>query len=212
MDFHELRRELITVGLRRENVAPDPISQFRDWYETMVAALQPDMVPMTLATADATGRPTARLLLLKEFDDRGFVFYTNYRSRKARELAENPRACMVFFWPELDRQVRIEGTTERISAEESDAYFASRPRGSQIGAWASDQSAILSGRDELETAVAAAEQRYQGVDVPRPDWWGGYRLIPETVEFWQGRPDRLHDRLEYVRQPDGGWLLRRLAP
>jgi pyridoxamine 5'-phosphate oxidase len=166
---------------------------------------------MVRATSTADGWPSARVVLLKDLTEEGFVFYTNYEGRKGKELADNPRAALVFYWPELERQVRVEGTVERISAAESDAYFATRARGSQLGASVSRQSAVVSGRGELEARLRELEARYAGREVPRPDFWGGFRVRPLAVEFWQGRPNRLHDRLRY-RRVDGGWVLERLEP
>jgi pyridoxamine 5'-phosphate oxidase len=171
-----------------------------------------DLNAMTLATADKQGRPSARVVLLKALDQRGFVFYTNYNSRKGRELAENPEAALTFYWPHLERQVCVAGTVSRVSPEESDAYFKSRPRGSQIAAWASDQSAVLENREGLQRRWDSIENQFQGKDVPRPPHWGGYVLSPSRLEFWQGRPSRLHDRFCYTRQPGGGWTLERLSP
>ena len=170
-----------------------------------------DTAPAALATADASGRPSVRMVLLRGADDRGFVFHTNYTSRKARDLAENPRAALCIHWHALEEQIRVEGTIERLSDAESDAYFASRPRGSQLGAWASRQSAALPTRETLEEEYRATERRFEGQAVPRPPFWGGYRLVPDMIEFWFGRPDRLHDRLVYTRQGDG-WSIRRLYP
>ncbi len=166
---------------------------------------------MTLATATKDGRPSARIVLLKDFDDRGFVFFTNYESRKAKELAENPRACLVAYWLPVKRQVRIEGFVEQISETESEAYFQTRPLGSRIAAWASNQSEVVENRDELEQRYADLSERY-GEDVPRPPHWGGYRIDPEVIEFWQGRDNRLHDRLRYRLQADGTWVIERLGP
>jgi pyridoxamine 5'-phosphate oxidase len=167
---------------------------------------------MTLATAAIDGRPSARMVLLRGHDERGFVFYTNYRSRKARELESNPWAALVFYWATLDRQVRIEGRVERTSPQESDEYFASRPKGSQLGAWVSAQSEIILSRSVLDSRMSKLEAQYENAKVPRPSHWGGFRLIPEAIEFWQGRPNRLHDRLRYRRLPQGGWVIERLAP
>ena len=164
------------------------------------------------ATASPDGRPSVRIVLLKGIDDRGLRFFTNYGSRKGRELEENPRAAVTIHWATMHRVVRAEGPVERLSAEESDAYFASRGRGSQLGAWASRQGTPILSRDVLETALADASERYPGEDVPRPDYWGGYRLVPDAVELWQGRPNRLHDREHFLREPDGSWRAERLSP
>ena len=197
-------------------VAPDPFRQFERWFDEAVKAEVPEPNAMTLATADAAGRPSARVVLLKGFDDRGFVFFTNYASRKGRELAARRDAALLFFWPELERQVRIEGTVAKVDALESTAYFASRPRGARLGAWASPQSETIDGRGVLEALFAAAEARYANVgnDIPRPPHWGGYRLAPSMLEFWQGRQSRLHDRIRYRRNPKNaqGWIIDRLAP
>jgi pyridoxamine 5'-phosphate oxidase len=193
------------------NVADDPIAQFRVWFAAALAAGIPDANGMTLATADAEGRPHARIVLLKEVDDRGFVFYTNYESDKGRELAGNPRAALAFWWQPLHRQVRVEGTVERVTAAESDAYFQVRPPGSRIGAIASPQSRPLANREELERAVAELERRYPDGDPPRPAHWGGYRVVPDRVELWQGQQSRLHDRVVYTRDGDA-WHRHRVAP
>jgi pyridoxamine 5'-phosphate oxidase len=167
---------------------------------------------MTLATATPLGRPSARMVLLRGADERGFSFFTNYESRKARELEANPYAALVFFWHELERQVRIEGRVERVSPDESDRYFHSRPRGARIGAWASPQSQVIAGREVLESRYSESENRHPDETIPRPANWGGYRLIPDSIEFWQGRPNRLHDRLRYTLRPGRSWLIERLAP
>jgi pyridoxamine 5'-phosphate oxidase len=171
-----------------------------------------DMNAMTLATADRQGRPSARVVLLKGLDERGFIFYTNYDSRKGRELEENPEAALVFYWPGQERQVCVAGRVVRLPALESQAYFRTRPRGSRIGAWASDQSAVVKDREELEQKWEKFETQYPGEDVPCPPNWGGYVLAPSRLEFWQGRPNRLHDRFRYTRQPDKSWLIERLSP
>lgn len=211
MNVSDVRREYGAAGLSEEDLAGDPIAQLRVWLDQARQVYPEEFTSMTLATADREGRPSARVVLLKGLDERGLVFYTNYDSRKGRELAENPRACLVFYWAMLDRQVRIEGTVERTSREESEAYFISRPLGSRLGAWASPQSRTIAGRDELERRLREVEERF-GEEVPLPASWGGYRVRPETVEFWQGRPSRLHDRLRYSLQPGGGWRVERLAP
>ncbi|MDI3339999.1 MAG: pyridoxamine 5'-phosphate oxidase [Sphaerobacter sp.] len=207
-----LRKEAMAPGLHEADLAPDPVVQFNRWLTEALARDIPEPNAMTLATATRDGIPAARVVLLRGFDERGFVFYTNYESQKGRELAENPRAALVFHWPALGRQVRITGTVERVSPEESDAYFRSRPHGSQLGAWASQQSAVIPSREVLEARLQEVEQRFASDEVPRPPFWGGYRVAPATIEFWQSRPNRLHDRLRYVRQPDGTWRIERLSP
>ena len=205
-----MRREYIREALAEADVDADPVVQFGRWFEqaTQAGLLEPSA--MTLATATPDGRPSARMVLLRGFDQRGFCFYTNYESRKAAELAANPRAALVFWWGELERQVRIEGTVERTSRAESEAYFASRPPGSQLSAAASPQSRVID-RGTLERRVAELATSLPDGEVPLPDFWGGYRLTPEVVEFWQGRPNRLHDRLRYRRAGDA-WVIERLAP
>jgi pyridoxamine 5'-phosphate oxidase len=188
----------------------NPVTEFLNAVER-AHAHQVDTAPVALATADASGRPSVRMVLLRGIDERGFVFFTNYGSRKGQELDGNPQASLCFYWPTLDEQIRVEGTIERLSEEESDAYFASRPRGSQLGAWASAQSRVLPSRESLEQEYRATEARFGDQPVPRPPFWGGYRLKPSQVEFWYGRPDRLHDRLLYTRD-GGGWRIERLYP
>ena len=202
----------MTTGLDEKTINPDPIKQFQIWFEDAIAAKLPLPEAMTLATATRDGRPSARMVLLKQVDHDGFVFFTNYRSSKARDLAENPNASLVFFWPQLEKQVRIEGVVSKTSAAESRQYFATRPHGSQIGAWASPQSEVITGREILEQRQAELEEVYRDREVPWPEHWGGYCLKPERIEFWKGRPDRLHDRILYVRQADGAWSIQRLAP
>ena len=198
-------------ALNKSNADRDPIKQFAKWYHEATAFGIAETDAMTLATATKDGRPSARIVLLKDFDDRGFVFFTNYESRKAKELAENPRACLVAYWLPVKRQVRIEGFVEQISETESEAYFQTRPLGSRIGAWASNQSEVVENRDSLAQRYADLSERY-GEDVPRPPHWGGYRIDPEVIEFWQGRDNRLHDRLRYRLQADGTWVIERLGP
>lgn len=199
-------------ALIKAEVDRNPIKQFAKWYDDAFAAGIPEAHAMTLATAGKDARPSARIVLLKGFDDLGFVFYTNYNSRKARELTENPRACLVAYWPlPLKRQVRIAGTVEKVSEQESDEYFQTRPLGSKLGAWASNQSEAVESRDTLEQRYAELAERF-GESVPRPPHWGGYRIRPETIEFWQGRENRLHDRLRYRIQQDGSWKIERLEP
>ena len=190
----------------------DPIAQFQRWFADAVAAAFPLPESMSLSTITSEGKPTARMVLLKKVDAQGFVFFTNYRSAKARELAANPNASLVFFWPQLERQVRVEGVVSKTSAAESREYFATRPRGSQIGAWASPQSDVIPGREVLEQRRAELEELYRDREIPWPEHWGGYCLKPERIEFWKGRRDRLHDRILYVRQSDGSWTIQRLAP
>ncbi len=211
-DVANMRREYMTQGLSEREIDADPFRQFQIWFEQALAANLLEPNAMALATATPDGRPSARMVLLKGYDARGFVWYTNYESRKGGELAANPCAALVFFWAELARQIRIEGDVTPLAAPESDAYFASRPRGSQIGAWASHQSQVLSGREPLEQRAAELEAEYAEREAPRPPYWGGYRLTPVRIEFWQGRPSRMHDRLRYVRQPDGNWRVERLSP
>jgi pyridoxamine 5'-phosphate oxidase len=208
----ELRKEYSLQGLTESQADPDPLRLFDTWFDAAVKAAVTEPNATALATADAAGQPAVRIVLLKGYDARGFVFYSDYRSRKGVELAANPRAALCFWWAELERQVRVEGRVERITADESDGYFASRPRASQLGAWASDQSSPLPGREPLERRLREVETRFAGQPVPRPREWGGYRLRPDSIEFWQGRQQRLHDRLRYRRKPDGGWSLERLSP
>jgi pyridoxamine 5'-phosphate oxidase len=207
-----LRKEYTRAGLDESDAAPNPIEQFRGWFDDALAADLHEPNAMTLATASPEGSPSARIVLIKGFDERGFTFYTNYEGRKARELEANPHCALVFYWAELERQVRIEGRVGRISEEESDAYFASRPRGSQLGAWVSEQSQSIESRCALELRLRELEREYEGREIPRPPFWGGYRIEPEVIEFWQGRENRLHDRLQYRRPEDGGWERERLQP
>jgi pyridoxamine 5'-phosphate oxidase len=198
--------------LREDEVDPDPIVQFRSWFATAAEAGIRLPEAMVLATATSAGRPSARTVLLKEIGADTFVFFTNYESRKGRELAQNPRAALLFYWDSLGRQVRIEGTVERLPAEESEAYFRTRPLGSRLSAWASRQSDVVPNRAILEERVAALAAEHPNGDVPLPPYWGGYRLDPDELELWQHREDRLHDRLRYRREAGGGWKLERLSP
>ncbi|WP_179401509.1 pyridoxamine 5'-phosphate oxidase [Burkholderia guangdongensis] len=209
----DLRINYSRASLDEADANPDPFAQFDRWFKEALTAKLPEPNTMTLATVGADGRPSARIVLIKGVDARGFVFFTNYDSRKGRDLAAHPYAALLFYWIELERQVRIEGRVEKTSADESDRYFASRPLGSRIGAWASEQSAVIDGRATLEAREKALADRYGG-EPPRPPHWGGYRVVPDAFEFWQGRPSRLHDRLRYTREPDAphGWTIDRLSP
>jgi pyridoxamine 5'-phosphate oxidase len=234
MSVADLRRDYNLTGLRRSELEPDPVAQFKKWFEqaagaraggrlrkffvnlyksiTMLGGAAPVHVnAMTLATVDGEGRPSARVVLLKGVDERGFIFYTNYESRKGQELAVNPKAALVFYWPDLERQVCVAGEIQKLPPAESDAYFRSRPRGSNIGAWASNQSQTVPDRAALEAKWRHFEDQYAGKDVPRPPHWGGYVLAPERIEFWQGRLNRLHDRFRYTCQ-GGSWTIERLSP
>jgi pyridoxamine 5'-phosphate oxidase len=209
----DLRKDYSLAGLNEADLAKDPFRQFEKWFQEAQAAKLLEPNAMTLATTGADGRPSARTVLLKGLDGRGFVFYTNHDSRKGRELSHIPRAALVFAWLPLERQVVVEGSVSRVSREESEAYFHSRPRASQLGAWVSQQSGVITGRTVLEDALKALEHKYAGKEVPLPPHWGGFRVSPETVEFWQGRRSRLHDRLRYRREAKGGeWTVERLAP
>ena len=207
----DLRREYALASLDERDVAPDPVAMFARWFTEARAADVAEPNAMTLATASAEGAPSARMVLLKGVDDGGFVFFTDYRSRKAAELDANPRAALVFHWVELERQVRIAGSVARVAREETEAYFRTRPLGSRLGAWASEQSSVITGREVLDARLRDVEARFPGEDVPAPPHWGGYRLAPASVEFWQGRASRLHDRIRYVRR-GGGWAIERLSP
>lgn len=211
MSLSDARKEYSLLSLDESDLDPDPIRQFQKWFHEATLCDIPEPNAMTLATATHDGRPSARIILLRGCDERGFAFFTNYQSRKGRELEANPHAALVFHWHDLERQVRIEGRVLRVPAEESDAYYESRPIGSRLGAWASPQSAVITDRAELEERCRALEQQYPDGLVPRPEHWGGYRLVPEVIEFWQGRPSRLHDRLRYTRE-GSSWRIDRLGP
>jgi pyridoxamine 5'-phosphate oxidase len=235
MAIADLRREYNLTGLRRRDLEADPIVQFNKWFDQARGARASgrlrkffiklykkvllasgaellDLTAMTLATADKQGRPSARVVLLKGVDQRGFIFYTNYESRKGQELGENPQAALVLYWPDQERQVCIAGQISRLPAAESDAYFQSRPRGSRLAAWASKQSATVKDRAVLEEKWKQLEAQYAEGEIPRPPFWGGYLLSPVRMEFWQGRPNRLHDRFCYTQRPDGTWQIERLSP
>jgi pyridoxamine 5'-phosphate oxidase len=212
MTIADLRREYASRALSEDEADDDPLKQFSVWFGEALKSELLDVNAMTLATATPAGEPAARIVLLKGFDEHGFVFFTNYDSAKGRELAANPRACLLLFWRELERQVRITGSIAKTTTAESETYFQSRPYESQIGAWASAQSRTVDGRAALESQYAALAAKYTAGHVPLPPFWGGYRVRPDTIEFWQGRKSRLHDRLLYTRQTDGSWSRSRLAP
>lgn len=211
MDISELRREYDRGALRREDLADDPIEQFRVWFEQAQSAGLPEPNAMSLATSGADGQPSARTVLMKYFDVHGFVFFTNLESTKARQLAENARAALLFYWQPLERQIIVRGDVETVSRSDSLAYFIKRPRGNQLGAWVSDQSRVISSRKILEMKLQEMKRKFAEGKVPLPSFWGGYRVRPTEMEFWQGRPSRLHDRFLYARR-DGAWAIDRLAP
>jgi pyridoxamine 5'-phosphate oxidase len=210
MSLADIRREYLGEPLSETESDPDPIRQFSRWFE-QVRDIEPDPTAMALATATRDGRPSVRTVLLKAVDAKGFVFYTNFNSRKAREIGESGRASLLFYWTSVERQVRIDGSVEKVSGAEADAYFATRPLESRWSVYASRQSEPIESREALESRFDVARQVY-GETVPRPEWWGGYRVIPDEIEFWQGRTNRLHDRLQYKKRPDGAWERQRLAP
>jgi len=212
MSIADLRREYSLTGLRKADLAADPLQQFRHWFDQALAAGTNEPNAMVLATADAAGKPSTRVVLLKGLDERGFVFFTNYESRKARELAVNRHAALNFFWVELERQVCVTGSVTQVPREEAEAYFKTRPRGSRLGAWASKQSETVPSREVLEARLQELETKYPGEEIPLPPFWGGYVLAPGEIDFWQGRPNRLHDRFRYSKQSDGRWLVERLSP
>jgi len=208
----DIRKEYTLHRLNEEEVAKDPMIQFEQWWSDAVKSEILEVNAMTLATSSADGLPSARIVLLKGFHKTGFQFYTNYESFKGKQLLENPRACLVFFWKELERQVRITGLVEKVKEEDSDNYFSSRPTGSRIGAWASPQSEVIKNSEWLDQQVDQFKIKFAESQIPRPPHWGGYLVRPVTIEFWQGRPNRLHDRLQYTLQENGGWCIERLAP
>ncbi len=212
MIFGDIRNDYTLAGLDEADLDRDPVRQFDRWMTDAIKAGVFEPTAMTLATATDDGRPHSRIVLLKHFDERGFCFFTNYDSAKGREMAKNPLAALCIHWPPLERQVRIEGAISKTTAAESDGYFQRRPRGSQLGAWISKQSGIIDSRKVLEDALVQITAKFEGRDVTRPPHWGGYRVKPASIEFWQGRQNRLHDRLVYTLQPDGAWKITRLAP
>ena len=212
MDVAALRRSATGFALDREDLNDDPIVQFEDWFRYACETVSLDPNAVTLATVDSKMRPSSRTVLLKSFDEKGFVFFTNYESRKAADMEKNPNVSLLFFWSESARQVKIRGTAEKIPMKESLAYFLSRPRGSQIGAWVSAQSSVIASRSLLESKFQEIKQKFRDKDVTLPSFWGGYRVVPDQIEFWQGRRNRLHDRFEFTKQDDGSWKIERLAP
>lgn len=207
----DIRKDYSLHALNESDIAEDPVEQFSSWWQDAVKSEIFEVNAMTLSTATRDGKPSARIVLLKGFDEKGFVFFTNYGSEKGQQLAENPHAALTFFWKEIERQVRIEGTVEKVDATESDAYFASRPEGSRIGAWASPQSKVIESRSILDDNVTYYTKEFQN-SIPRPPHWGGYRVMPLKIEFWQGRSNRLHDRIQYTKTAEGSWKAERLAP
>jgi len=208
----DLRKDYQLQGLSETDADLNPFKQFQIWFDQALAAQLPEPNAMTVATVTKSGNPRARVVLLKNFDERGFVFYTNYHSHKGQELADNPQAAIAFWWAELERQVRIEGRVLKVSDRESDEYFHSRPFNSRLGAWASEQSQVIESREVLEQRLQDLKTKYENQDIPRPPHWGGFRVIPTAIEFWQGRPSRLHDRLLYSLLDDSSWQIERLSP
>ncbi|MCA6472928.1 MAG: pyridoxamine 5'-phosphate oxidase [Chitinophagaceae bacterium] len=212
MHIADIRKDYRLQTLDEAGVAADPIQQFGIWWQEALQSEIVEVNAMTLATANEQGVPSARIVLLKGYDERGFVFFSNYESKKAGDLQVNPMASLVFFWKELERQVRISGRVEKVTELESDQYFQSRPEGSRIGAWASPQSTVISSRQVIEEKVEALQVSFEGKEIPRPLHWGGYRVVPSSIEFWQGRSSRLHDSIQYTLQSDDNWVIERLAP
>lgn len=209
--INTLRHDFSKQTLDEKDVLKHPVLQFEKWFKEAVESKVHEPNAMTVATATKDGKPSSRILLLRNFNEAGFVFYTNYTSRKGDEISDNPYAALLFFWPELERQVRIEGVLKKQSSEESDIYFATRPRGSKLGAWTSEQSKIVASREVLDQAYETLSKKYPGEEIPRPAFWGGYVLEPTAIEFWQGRPSRMHDRILYTKE-NAGWKIERLAP
>ena len=212
VEISDLRKEYSSRSLLETDIELNPITQFQHWWTEAINSQIEEVNAMTVATASSDGIPAARIMLLKGFDDSGFVFFTNYKSYKAMHLEENPKACLVFFWKELERQVRITGLVKKIPQKESDEYFLSRPSGSQVGAWASNQSQVIESREWLEKRYLQLSEQFKHKDLKRPEYWGGYKLTPVIIEFWQGRPSRLHDRIQYSIIEDGSWKIERLSP
>ncbi|AFZ58377.1 pyridoxamine 5'-phosphate oxidase [Anabaena cylindrica FACHB-243] len=208
----DLRKDYTLQDLNENQIDPNPFIQFKTWFDQATTAQLPEPNAMTLATCTPDGKPSARMVLLKDFDERGFVLFTNYNSHKGQELTANPHAALVFWWAELERQVRIVGTVEKISKEQSDGYFEMRSANSRLGAWASNQSEVIAGREVLERQLQEFQRKYENQEVPRPPHWGGFRVIPQEIEFWQGRSSRLHDRLLYTHLDHGSWKIERLSP
>ena len=212
MDVADMRRSATGFALDRDDLNDDPIVQFEDWFRYACETIPMDPNAVTLSTVNSEMRPSSRTVLLKSFDENGFVFYTNYDSKKAMHIETNPNVSLLFFWSEAARQVKIRGTARKLSQKESLGYFLSRPRGSQLGAWVSAQSSVISSRSLLENKFQEIKQKFKDKEVPLPSFWGGYRVVPDEIEFWQGRRNRLHDRFQYTKQDDGSWEIERLAP